>query len=101
MVNLPARKDPTSAREYNGRIASIPAVTRVLTTYGTELIAIDSRASISSLMRMAPICAVEPAPIVADNPIPAMTGAAIRTLMNAEKKPVSASTPMLPNELKP
>ena len=67
--------DPTSASEYSGKIAIIPAVTRVLTTYGTELIAIDSRASISSLMRMAPICAVEPAPIVADRPIPAMTGA--------------------------
>ncbi len=76
-------------------------MTRVLTTYGTELIAIDSRASISSLMRMAPICAVEPAPIVADRPIPAMTGAAIRTLMKAEKNPVSASTPIFPSELKP
>ncbi|SLA57079.1 Uncharacterised protein [Mycobacteroides abscessus subsp. abscessus] len=37
--------------------------------------------------------------MVAARPIPAMTGAAMRTLMKAAKKPVSASTPILPSEL--
>ena len=79
----------------------MPAITRVRTRYGIDGIAIDSSASISSLTRMAPSCAVEPAPMVAARPMPAMTGAAMRTLMKAAKKPVSASTPMLPSELKP
>jgi hypothetical protein len=33
---------------------------------------------------------------VAANPIPATTGAEIRTLMNAARNPVNASMPMLP-----
>ena len=61
--------------------------------------AIDSRASISSLTRIAPSWAVTPAPKVAAKPIPATTGAEMRTLMNAARKPVSASMPMLPSEL--
>ena len=60
---------------------------------------IDSSASISSLIRIAPSCAVTPAPNVAASPIPATTGAAMRTLMNAARNPVSASMPMLPSEL--
>ena len=63
--------------------------------------AITSSASISSEIRMAPSCAVAPAPIVAARAIPAVTGAAMRTLMNAAKKPVSASTPMSPSEANP
>ncbi|SKX93326.1 Uncharacterised protein [Mycobacteroides abscessus subsp. abscessus] len=58
-----------------------------------------SSASISSLTRMAPNCAVAPAPIVAASAIPAITGTAMRTLMKAEKNPVNASTPMLASEL--
>ncbi len=47
----------------------------------------DSRASISSLIRIAPSWAVTPAPKVAANPIPpATTGAEMRTLMKAAKK---------------
>ncbi|SLH84442.1 Uncharacterised protein [Mycobacteroides abscessus subsp. abscessus] len=61
--------------------------------------AIVSSASISSETRIAPSCAVEPAPMVAARPMPEITGAAMRTLRKAEKKPVSASTPMLPSEL--
>ena len=53
-----------------------------------------SSASISSLMRMAPNCAVAPAPIVAANPIPAISGEIRRTLRKAEVKPASASTPI-------
>ncbi len=93
--------DAITASEYSGTIAIMPAITRVLTRYGTDGIAITSSASISSETRIAPSWAVEPAPMVAASPIPAMVGAAIRTLMNAAKKPVSASTPMLPRELKP
>ncbi len=53
------------------------------------------------MIRIAPNCAVTPAPKVAANPIPATTGAAMRTLMNAARNPVSASMPMLPSELYP
>ena len=53
-----------------------------------------SSASISSLIRMAPNCAVVPAPMVAAKATPAVHGAIIRTLKNADRKPVSASTPM-------
>ena len=77
----------------------MPATIRVLTRYEIGRIAIASNASISSLIRMAPNCAVTPAPKVAAKPIPATTGAAIRTLMNAAKNPVSASMPILPSEL--
>ncbi len=80
-------------------IAIIPATMRVLTRYGIEAMAMVSRASISSLTRIAPNCAVAPAPIVAARAMPEITGTAMRTLMNAEKKPVSASTPMLASEL--
>ncbi len=38
---------------------------------------------------------------MAANPIPATTGALIRTLMNAARNPVSASIPILPSELYP
>ena len=61
----------------------------------------DSSASISSLMRIAPSWAVTPAPKVAANPMPATTGAEMRTLMNAAKNPVRASMPILPRELYP
>ena len=47
---------------------------------------------------MAPSWAVTPAPNVAAKPMPATTGAEIRTLMKAARKPVNASTPMLPSD---
>nr|CRL74259.1 hypothetical protein CPGR_03571 [Mycolicibacterium komanii] len=98
MVNCDATNDKITAIEYSGVIATIPATMRVETRYSTGRIAIDSSASISSLMRIAPNCAVTPAPNVAANPIPATTGAAIRTLMNAAKNPVNASIPISPND---
>ena len=52
-------------------------------------------------MRMAPSCAVTPAPNVAAKPMPATIGAEMRTLMKAARNPVSASMPMLPKELYP
>lgn len=79
-------------------IANIPATMRVLTRYSIGRIPIVSSASTSSLIRIAPNCAVTPAPNVAANPIPATTGAAIRTLMNAAKNPVSASIPISPSD---
>ena len=74
--------------EYNGVIATIPATSLVLTRNEIGRIAMDSSASISWLIRMAPSCAVTPAPKVAARPIPATTGAEIRTLMKAARKPV-------------
>ena len=62
---------------------------------------ITSRASISSEIRMAPISAVAPAPTVAANASPVTTGAVRRTLTMAARKPVNASTPILPREAKP
>jgi hypothetical protein len=43
-----------TAIEYSGVIAIIPATILVETRYSTGRIAIDSRASISSLIRIAP-----------------------------------------------
>jgi hypothetical protein len=96
VVNSLARNDSTTAIEYSGVIAIMPATIRVDTRYSTGRIAMASSASISSLIRIAPSCAVTPAPKVAASPIPAITGAAIRTLMNADRKPVSASMPIFP-----
>jgi hypothetical protein len=62
---------------------------------------ITSRASISSLMRMAPSSAVAPAPTTAASATPDTNGAADRTLIIAAKKPVNASTPMLPSDANP
>ena len=62
---------------------------------------ITSSASISSLMRIEPNCAVAPAPIVAANATPAVAGAMNRTLRNAPRKPVSASIPTLDSVLYP
>ena len=76
----------------------MPAMMRVLTRYSTGRIAIASSASISSLIRIAPNCAVTPAPKVAASPMPATTGAAMRTLMKADRNPVKASIPMLPSD---
>ena len=46
-------------------ITTKPAMIRVDTRYEIDLMPITSRASISSLMRMAPSSAVAPAPTVA------------------------------------
>ena len=86
---------------YSGMMTTNPARIRVDTRYEIDLMPITSRASISSLMRMAPSSAVAPAPTVAASACPATTGAAIRTLTSAAKNPVNASTPMLPSEAKP
>ena len=88
-----------TATAYSGVIAISPATILVLTRYSTDRMPIASKASISSAIRIEPSCAVTPAPNVAAKPIPATTGAEIRTLMNAARKPVSASMPILPSEL--
>ena len=55
---------------------------------------ITSSASISSLIRMAPSCAVAPAPMVADSATAVVAGAISRTLKKADANPVRASTPI-------
>ena len=52
-----------------------------------------SRASISSLIRMAPSWAVKPQPTVADSARPATSGAISRVLKYAEMKPVNGRVP--------
>src|SRR6202035_862936 len=94
-----AQNDDSTATQYNGTTTITPATTRLDAKYATERIPITSNASISSLIRIAPNWAVAPAPIVAANPIAAITGASSRTLKYAEANPVSASTPTLANSL--
>ncbi len=74
---------------------------RVVARNEIDLMPMTSSASISSLIRMAPSSAVAPAPTVAAMAMPVTTGAAMRTLISAAKKPVKASTPMLPSDAKP
>ena len=62
MVNCDATNDRITAIEYSGVIAIIPATIRVDTRYSTGGMPMVSSASISSLMRIAPNCAVTPAP---------------------------------------
>ncbi len=60
---------------YSGITATKPAIIREVTRNGSDGTAITSRASISSLILMAPSCAVKPQPTVADNAAPpASTG---------------------------
>src|SRR5207302_1478633 len=59
-------------------------------TSGTAL---TSSASISSLMRIAPSCAVNPQPTVADSARPATSGAISRVLKNAEMNPLIGPRP--------
>ena len=70
-----------------------PAMIRVVTRNGSDGTPMTSRASISSLIRMAPIWAVKPQPTVADRASPAMSGAISRVLKYAERKPVNAEVP--------
>ena len=70
-----------------------PAMMRVVTRNGSDGTPMTSRASISSLIRMAPICAVNPQPTVADSASPATSGAISRVLKYAERKPVNAEVP--------
>ncbi len=61
-------------------MATTPAMMRVVTRYGMERMPMPSRASTSSLMRMAPSWAVKPAPTVAERASPATRGAISRVL---------------------
>ncbi len=54
---------------------------RVVTRNGSDGIAITSSASISSLIRIAPSCAVKPQPTVAASAMPAISGPISRVLM--------------------
>ncbi|AMC49179.1 Uncharacterised protein [Mycobacterium tuberculosis] len=89
------------ASAYSGMITTSPPRIRVETRNEIDLMPITSSASISSLIRMAPNCAVAPAPTVAASATPETMGAATRVLASAAKNPVNASTPMLPSDAKP
>ena len=80
-------------------IATIPATIRVETRYSTGRIAHRLQRVDLLVDPHRPQLRGHPAPKVAANPIPATTGAEMRTLINAAKNPVSASIPILPNEL--
>ena len=65
---------------YSGMTAMKPAIIRVVTRNGSDGTAITSRASISSVIRIAPSWAVKPQPTVADSARPATSGAISRVL---------------------
>ena len=65
---------------YSGTTAIRPAMIRVVTRYGRLGTAMTSRASTSSLMRIAPSWAVNPHPTVADSASAATSGAISRVL---------------------
>ncbi len=69
------------------------AATRVVTRYATELMPRVSRASISSLMRIAPNCAVNRQPAWVANANPIITGASSRVPTNEEISPVAGPSP--------
>ena len=60
-----------------------------------------SSASISSLMRIAPSCAVNPAPTCAASATPATSGVISRVFANEVMTPVNASAPICCSPLKP
>ena len=75
-----AAKLASSPIVYIGMIAMTPAITRVVIRNGTLGTAITSSASISSEIRIAPSCAVKPAPSVAVSAAAATSGAMSRVL---------------------
>ena len=79
---------------YSGTIATRPATMRVVTRNGIDGMAITSRASTSSEMRIAPSWAVKPQPTVAARAMPATSGAISRVLKYAETKPENAAVPI-------
>ena len=70
-----------------------PAMMRVVTRNGSDGIAITSRASTSSEIRIAPSWAVKPQPTVAASAMPATSGAISRVLKYADTKPENAAVP--------
>ena len=79
-TSLVAKYDESSPTTYSGVIAIRPAMIRVVTRNGSDGIAITSRASTSSEMRMAPSWAVNPQPTVAASAMPATSGEISRVL---------------------
>ena len=69
------------------------AAIRVLTRNGNDRTAIDSSASTSSEMRIAPSCAVNPVPTLAASAMLATSGASSRVLIMAETSPDSGVRP--------
>ena len=75
-----AKYDDSNPTTYSGMIAISPPTTRVATRKGIDGMAITSRASTSSEIRIAPSCAVKPQPTVAASAMPATSGAISRVL---------------------
>ena len=79
-VSRVAKYDDSSPTTYSGMTATSPAMIRVVTRNGSDGIAITSRASTSSEIRIAPSCAVKPQPTVAASAMPATSGEISRVL---------------------
>src|SRR5436190_23826673 len=88
------RYDENSATMYSGMTARNAAIIRVVTRNGTDGTPMTSRASISSLIRIAPSRAVKPHPTVAASAIEATNGATSRVLKYAEMNAVNLETPI-------
>ena len=73
--------------------ATVDAISRVVTRNGIGRIAIDSSASISSAMRIAPNCAVNRHPACMAKASAAMIGASSRVFTSDEMKPVAGPRP--------
>ena len=74
-------------------IAVIEAIRRVVTMYGIGRIAMTSRASISSEIRMAPSWAVNRQPLWVANASAAAIGASSRVLTSEEMMPTAGPRP--------
>ena len=79
-VSRVAKYDDSRPTTYSGMIAIRPPMMRVVTRNGSDGIAITSSASISSEIRIAPSCAVNPQPTVAASAMAATSGAISRVL---------------------
>jgi hypothetical protein len=88
-----AKYDDSRPMTYSGVTAMKPAIMRVVTRNGSDGTPMTSSASTSSDTRMAPSCAVKPAPTVADSARPATSGAISRVLKYAEMNAVKFATP--------
>ena len=78
--NRAAQNAISTPTQYSGITTRKPAMTRLEARKATLRMPITSSASISSLIRMAPSCAVAPAPMVADSAMAVVAGAIRRTL---------------------
>jgi hypothetical protein len=74
-------------------VATVAAISRVVTRYGMGRMAIALRASISSAMRMAPSCAVNRQPAWVAKASDSAMGASSRVFTREEMIPVAGPRP--------